>query len=484
MAERLIIQNGQVVTPAAVLAADVLVEDGRIAGVVAPGAVTWADARAIDAGGCLVFPGVVDPHTHIQLDTGIYQTVDNWEIGTRTAAFGGVTTVVDFATQFPGMTFPQALEARLEECKPALIDYGLHMMVTDLPRDPDEARRWLEALRDLGVPSIKLYTTYRPNYYADDATLLHTFRAMPGDMLAMLHCENDAMVTDATGRLVAAGQTSWAYHGQGRPPEAEVESIRRVMHLAKVAGAAVYIVHNSTAQSVRQVAKAQQANDGPPVFCETCPQYFWLDDSRYTAPNAEHFILQPPLRPPAWQVDLLDVWTTISAVSTDHCDYSLAQKREHHDFTRTPGGLPGLETLFQLTYTAGVHRAAERQAAGEPVAPIPLTELARLLATDPARIFGLFPQKGAILPGSDADLLIYDPEPEVTIRAADQHTIGGYCPYDGMKVQGRVRTVISRGDVLVEDGAMHGEPGRGQFVRGEPFVPPVSLQASNARSRT
>lgn len=334
------------------------------------------------------------------------------------------------------------------------------------------------------MPSIKLYTTYRPNYYADDATLLHTFRAMPDDMLAMIHCENDAMVTDATGRLVAAGKTSWAYHGQGRPPEAEVESIRRVMHLAKVAGAAVYIVHNSTAQSVRQVAKAHRANEGPPVFCETCPQYFWLDDSRYTAPNAEHFILQPPLRPRAWQVDLLDVWRTISAVSTDHCDYSLAQKQEHRDFTKTPGGLPGLETLFQLTYTAGVHQAAERQAAGEPVAPIPLTDLARLLATDPARIFGLFPRKGAILPGSDADLLIYDPEPEVTIRATDQHTIGGYCPYDGMKVQGRVRTVIARGDVLVEDGALHGEPGRGQFVRGEPFVPPVSLQAPNARSRT
>jgi len=159
MAERLIIQKGTVVTPAAVLAADVLVDGGRIAGVVEPGAVAWPDARAIDAGGCLVFPGVVDPHTHIQLDTGIFQTVDNWEIGTRTAAFGGVTTVVDFATQFPGMTFPDALEARLKECEPALIDYGLHMMITDLPHDPDEARRWLEGLRDLGVPSIKLYTT-------------------------------------------------------------------------------------------------------------------------------------------------------------------------------------------------------------------------------------------------------------------------------------------------------------------------------------
>ncbi|MBI5957503.1 MAG: dihydropyrimidinase, partial [Chloroflexi bacterium] len=177
MNDRLIIQGGQVVTPSEVVQADLLIEDEKIVGLVAPGADLWTGARVIDAAGCYVFPGVVDPHTHIQLDTGIYRTADNWEIGTRTAAFGGVTTVVDFATQFKGMTFPHALEARLKECQPALIDYGLHMMVTDLPRDPAAACQWLEELRDLGVPSIKLYTTYRPNYYADDAALLHTFRA-------------------------------------------------------------------------------------------------------------------------------------------------------------------------------------------------------------------------------------------------------------------------------------------------------------------
>jgi dihydropyrimidinase len=470
MAERLIVRGGQVVTPTDVLEADVLIQGEQIAGIVAPGE-DWPGGRVIDAGGCLVFPGVVDPHTHIQLDTGIYQTADNWEIGTTTAAFGGVTTVIDFATQFEGMTFPEALDARLKECEPALIDYGLHLMITDLPRNPAEARRWLEELRDLGVPSIKLYTTYRPNYYADDAELLHTFRAMPKDMIAMVHCENDAIVTDATARLVEAGKTSWAYHGQSRPPEAEVESIRRVMHLAKVAGAALYVVHNSTAESVRQVAKAQQGSGWPPVYCETCPQYFVLDDSRYAGPDAEHFILQPPLRPKDWLVNLLEVWQTISAVCTDHCDYSLAQKQEYKEFTRTPGGLPGLETSFQLTYTYGVHAPNQRQQQGEDVQPIPLTGLARLMSTDPARIFGLYPHKGAIQPGSDADLLIYEPSEQVTIRTENLHTIGGYCPYDGMAVQGRVRTVISRGDVLVEDGTLRGKPGRGRFVKGQAFKP-------------
>lgn len=272
MPDMTVIRGGQVVLPQAAIPADLLIAGETIAAVLAPGADVPAGTRAIDAAGCLVFPGVVDPHTHIQLDTGIYQTADDWEIGTRTAAFGGVTTVVDFATQFPGMTFEQALEARLAECAPAMIDYGLHMMVTELPRDLDEARRWLEALRDSGIPSIKLYTTYRPNYYADDATLLHTFRAMPRDMIAMLHCENDALVTGATARLVEREHTSWAYHGQARPPEAEVEAIRRVLYLAQVAGAAVYIVHCSTAESIRVVDEARRRADMPPVYCETCPQ--------------------------------------------------------------------------------------------------------------------------------------------------------------------------------------------------------------------
>jgi dihydropyrimidinase len=474
---RLIVRSGQVVTPSEVIAADVLIEGERIAGVVAPGSEIWPGARVIDAGGCYVFPGVVDPHTHIQLDTGIYKTADNWEIGTRTAAFGGVTTVIDFATQFKGMTFPEALAARLKECEPALIDYGLHMMVTDLPRDPDDARRWLEALRDLGVPSIKLYTTYRPNYYADDATLLHTFHAMPKDMIAMVHCENDAIVTDATNRLVDAGKTGWAYHGQARPPEAEWEAIKRVIRLAQIdfdRRKPVYIVHCSTDDSVHSVyPDISVAGEGQTVFCETCPQYFVLDDSRYAAPKAEHFILQPPLRPPKHRIDLAGAeWQNLNAISTDHCDYTLAQKQEFREFTKTPGGLPGLETSFQLTYTYGVHLARQRVESGEEyVYPLPLIRLAQLMSTNAARIFGVYPQKGVILPGSDADLLIYDPEPEVVIRAEDQHTIGGYTPYEGMTVKGRVRTVLSRGEVLIEDGELHGEPGRGRFLRGKPFEP-------------
>ncbi|HML21203.1 MAG TPA: dihydropyrimidinase [Aggregatilinea sp.] len=468
MAQHKIVRGGQVITSTAVVEGDVLIDGDRIAGIVAHGADGWADAEIIDAAGCYVFPGLIDPHTHIQLDTGIYQTSDDWQVGTMTAAFGGVTTVVDFATQFPGMTFRQALDARLDEAKPALIDYGFHMMVTDLPHDPEKARAWLAELRDMGVPSIKLYTTYRPNYYADDALFLHTFRAMPRDMIAMIHCENDSIVSDATARLVEAGRTTWVSHGIARPPEAEVEAIRRMIYLSKVAGAAIYIVHCSTDESIRTVAEAKQDANRPALYCETCPQYFWLNDGRYNSDNAEKFILQPPLRPRDWMVDLLEWNDALSGVVTDHCDYTLAQKREFTEFTKTPGGLPGLETSFQLTYTYAVEEPRYRVDVGTPLA---LPELARLMSTEPARIFGLYPRKGAILPGSDADLMIYDPEPEVVIRAAEQHTVAGYTPYEGFKVKGRVRTVISRGDVLVHEGQLHGEPGRGQFLHGTPFTP-------------
>lgn len=477
MSKPIIVQGGRVVTLNEVVDADILIEGERISGLFAHDAEVldkWPDAQIVDAGGCYVFPGVVDPHTHIQLDTGIYKTADNWDIGTRTAAFGGVTTVIDFATQFPGMTFPQALEARLKECEPARIDYSLHMMVTDLPRDPATAQRWLEELRDMGVPSIKLYTTYRPNYYADDATLLHTFHAMPQDMIAMVHCENDAIVTDATKRLVEAGQTGWAFHGQARPAVAEVEAIRRVVHLAQgVAEVPLYTVHCSTCDSLwASVPEISRLNEKT-AFRETCPQYFVLDDRRYAGPMPERFILQPPLRSPQDQIDLANAWTRehLDVISTDHCDYTLAQKQEFENFTKTPGGLPGLETSFQLAYTCGVHLARQRQGDDPQVQPIPLPELAKLMSTNAARIFGLYPQKGAILPGADADLLIYDPEPEVTLHAKDMHTIGGYTPYEDFKVKGYVQTVLSRGEVLVEKGELRGQPGRGRFLRGQPFAP-------------
>lgn len=447
---RLLIRNGQVITPTDILTADVLIEDEQIIGLVAPNSVTWLDAEVIDATGCYVMPGLVDPHTHIQLDTGIYKTADDWAIGTQTAAFGGITTVVDFATQFPGMSFPEALDNRLTECQPAYIDYSYHMMVTDPPPDDDAYQDALTELRDLGVPSIKLYTTYRPNYYMDDAALLRTFQAMPEGMLTLVHCENDAIVSAATQRLVAEGKTGWAYHGQGRPWQAEVEAVARVVHLAMMAQATVYIVHCTMPRSLKHINRMRQSY--PRVYSETCPQYFTLNENAYTGTNPEHFILQPPLRNYEAMNTMRDSLHLADVISTDHCDYSLAQKREYTNFTQTPGGLPGLETALQLT----LHYLTPQEA------------VLKMSAT-PAKLFGLYPRKGALLPGSDADIVIYDPRPQVTIHAENLHTIGGYTPYEDMTVQGYVRTTISRGMILVDEGKFYGKIGRGRFLKGTPF---------------
>ena len=370
---------------------------------------------------------------------------------------GGVTTVVDFATQFRGQTFEEALASRLEEARgKAVVDYALHMMVTDLPPGKEGE---LGKLVAQGVAGIKLYTTYRPNYYADDATLLRLMRAAGAlGLITMVHCENDAMVTEAIERLKAEGQTSLREHGRSRPPFAEVEAVHRVLFLAAAAYAPVYIVHCSTARAVDLVHEA--ARQGQPAFAETCPQYLLLDETAYGGPHPEWYILQPPLRPAAERAGLWERlhrgW--IAAIGTDHCDYTLRQKTATGSFLTTPGGVPGLETMLPLLYTFGILEGR-----------IGWPDLVRLCATNPAKLFGLYPRKGALQPGSDADLVLYDPEPEEILTAAHLHYIAGYTPYEGWRVRGRVRTVMVRGQIVVEDGVFRGTPGWGRFVPAETF---------------
>lgn len=450
IAARLIIQGGTVVTAEGEFRADVIARDGRIIALA-----TESDAQpgdtVLDARGCYVLPGVIDAHTHIKLDTGIYKTDDDWFTGTRAAAFGGVTTVIDFATQFRGQSFRQAMEARFEEAQSAVIDYALHCMVTDLPPGKEDR---LGDLIDMGVAGLKVYTTYRPNYYWDDAQILHLLRASAGmGGLVMTHCENDALVTAATAALVKRGDRGWRFHAQARPALAEQEAVARVLFLADAARAPVYIVHNSTARSIELVQQAR--GRGQEVYNETCPQYLLLDDRAYDGPHPAHYILQPPLRGEG-EGDL--IWSLVAGgavdvISTDHCDYALAQKTAVDDFTKTPGGLPGVETLLPLMYTYGVETGR-----------ITFPQLVGLLSARPARIFGLYSKKGAIRPGADADLVVYDPQPETTVRAASLHYVATYSPYEGMRVKGAVRATISRGEVIVKDGAFCGAAGRGQFV--------------------
>lgn len=451
-----LIRNGLVVTEQGTFPFDVLVCGQRVAAVGYQLNEAHAD-QIIDATGCIVLPGIVDPHVHIQLDTGIYQTDDDWAVGTRVAAFGGVTTVLDFATQFPGQDVREAVNHRHEEVgEKAYVDYGLHVMLTDLPADDGALAQWMQDLVMLGTPAAKVYTTYRPNYYQDDDALLRVFRAAASArVLVMVHAENDALVTAATQRLVAAGKTALRYHGQGRPPLAEIEAVHRVLFLAKVTGCAVYIVHCSTDQAVELVHAAR--HEGVTAFAETCPQYLLLDETAYEGPHPEWVIMQPPLRPPEMRKRLWQHVHTgrVHTLGTDHCDYALTQKTATGDFTTTPGGIPGLETFLPLMATYGVLRG-----------PLTWVDLVRLMSAMPARCFGLYPRKGTLVPGSDADLVLYDPRGTQRIRAGELHGVAGYTPYEGMEIEGRVRLTMVRGRIVMREGELVGPAGWGVFVPG------------------
>jgi dihydropyrimidinase len=479
MPDTILIRNGALITPAGEFRGDILLAGEKIAaiGIDLP---TEGTDRVIDATGCIVLPGLVDPHTHIVLDTGIYKTPDDWAVGTRTAACGGITTVIDFATQFPGQDMRQALAARQAEIGGlAQIDYGLHMMLTALPESDAEFDAWMVDLLADGINAVKVYTTYRPNYYQADDALLRVFKAAAAhDIVVMIHCENDALVSAAREALVRAGKTSLAYHGQARPALAEIEAANRALFLASRAkeqesggaeerrsggagewrsggarGPRVYVVHCSASGTVEQVVLA--AARGQPAIAETTVQYLTLDETVYTGPHPEWGIMQPPLRAPEEKARL---WVqvasgAVSTIGTDHCDYTIAQKREHTEFTKTPGGIPGLETLLPLLATEGV-------AAGR----ITWSRLAEVCSANPARIFGL-KAKGQLAPGFDADVVIYDPRVEGAIRAEKLHNLSSYTPYEGRRVQGTVRHVFSRGRQLVREGEFVTAPGWGRFVK-------------------
>jgi dihydropyrimidinase len=451
----MLIRGGTVVTPETMLDADVLIRGEQIQAIghdlPAP-----RGAEVVDATDLLVLPGVIDAHVHIQLDTGIYASPSNWRVESRAAAFGGVTTVVDFATQFPGQNFTEALDARLAEAALSCIDYTFHMMVTDVPPGQEDV---LGDLVELGIQSLKLYTTYRPNYYMDDASILRLLEAAGRyGLTTLVHCENDALVTAQTQALIEAGDTGWRYHGAARPVLAEQEAATRVLLLAEAAHAPVVIVHNSIGETTALVAAARAR--GQVAFCETCPQYLLLDNTLYEGSEPWRYILQPPLRDPREREKL---WTLISEgvvdmIITDHCDYTLAQKTALDDFTKTPGGLPGLETLLPLMATYGV---------GDNF--IDWSDLARLLAASPAQVYNLWPRKGALLPGSDADIVLYDPTPTHTLTAERLHSAAGYTPYEGMRVQGRVVSTLRRGAFLVRDGEFVGDENAGVYLRREPL---------------
>lgn len=453
-----LIKGGRVVTAVDSYMADILIEDStvsligrdleKIAGEV---------DRKIDASGKLVIPGGIDPHTHMDLPFGGTSSSDDFETGTRAAAFGGTTTIIDFAVQYHGQALNQALDVWFAKAQgKATIDYGFHMIVTDMP---DQRLDELHSLIDQGVSSFKLFMAYPGVFLVDDGTI---FKAMSkagehGGLICM-HAENGVVIDVLVKRAIAEGKTAPKYHALTRPARAEAEGVHRAIAIAEMANSPVYIVHLSCYDALKEVQAARDL--GLPAFAETCPQYLFLDYSLYEQEGFEgaKYVMTPPLRDKSNQEHL---WkglrgNDLQVISTDHCPFCFKEQKElgRDDFSKIPNGGPGVEHRMSLIYDGGVVQNR-----------ISVNRFVELTSTAAAKIFGLFPKKGTIAVGSDADIVVFDPNREQIISAKTHHMHVDYSAYEGRKVRGVTEVVLSRGNVIVENGEFKGKAGDGKFLK-------------------
>ncbi len=449
-----LIRNGRVVTAVDDYRADILIEGEKVSTI---GAKLDVEAdRVIDANGKLVIPGGIDPHTHMELPFGGTESSDDFRTGTIAAAHGGTTSIIDFAVQYKGQALVEGVDNwhRKAEGK-CVIDYGFHLITTEFEDGQTEE---LYTLMDEGVTSFKLFMAYPGVFLADDATI---FRAMSaagarGGLICM-HAENGIVINEIIKRALAEGRTAPKYHALTRPTIAEAEGVHRAIRLAEMAESPVYIVHLSCADALNQVREARDR--GLPAFAETCPQYLFLSTEDYgDGFEGAKYVMTPPLRE-RWNQD--ELWKglktdDLQVISTDHCPFCMKEQKElgRDDFSKIPNGAPGVEHRMSLIYDGGV--AQNR---------VSLNRFVELTSTAAAKMFGLFPRKGTIAVGSDADIVIFDPDAEQTISAATHHMNVDYSAYEGRKVKGVVETVLSRGSVVVENGEFKGKAGAGQFLK-------------------
>ncbi len=453
----LLITRGTIVTATDQYVGDILVEGETISTI--GSSLTMAADRVIDATGKYVFPGGIDVHTHLDMPFGGTTSADDFETGTIAAAHGGTTTIVDFAIQYKGQTLHHAWETWMKKAAgKAAIDYGFHMIMTDLT---DQVEQEMDALVREGVTSFKLFMAYPGVFMLDDASI---FRAMlrtgkNGGTICM-HAENGGVIDVLVKRALSAGQTAPKYHALTRPARAEAEATHRAIALAEIADVPVYIVHLSAAEALDMVTEARDR--GLPAYAETCPQYLFLSYDNYEEPGFEgaKYVMSPPLRTKETQDRLWRglAFNDLQAISTDHCPFCMKEKHlGDGDFSKIPNGAPGIETRMSLVYDGGVRTGK-----------ISLNRFVDLTSTSPAKIFGLFPRKGTIAPGSDADLVIFDPTRQTRLSAKTLHMNVDYNPYEGRAVTGVSETVISRGRVIVDNGAFTGKAGAGAFLKRRP----------------
>lgn len=456
-----VIQSGTVVTATDTYAADVGIVGDTIAAIGKALPVEGAQ-RTINAQGRLVLPGGIDVHTHLDMPFGGTTSADDFESGTIAAAHGGTTTLIDFAIQYKGQSLRTAFDTWMKKADgKAVADYAFHCIVTDLQAAHMEEMKQL--VRE-GVSSFKLFMAYPGVFMLDDATIFKamTVAAQCGGLICM-HAENGGAIDVIVQRALAEGKKAPKYHALTRPTTAEAEATGRAIALAEMAGAPVYIVHLSCNEALEKVREARDR--GLPAYAETCPQYLYLSLDNFDAPGFEgaKYVFTPPLREKWHQEKLWQGLTRddLQIVSTDHCPFCFKEQKElgKDDFTKIPNGGPGIEHRMSLVYSGGV-------AAGR-FSP---NRFVQLTATAPAKLFGLYPRKGTIAVGSDADIVIFDPNAEEVISAQTHHMRVDYSMFEGIKVKGVPKLVLSRGRVIIENGKFTGRPGAGAFLRRSTYT--------------
>ncbi|MDQ2746291.1 MAG: dihydropyrimidinase, partial [Acidobacteriota bacterium] len=415
--------------------------------------------KIIDASGKLVIPGGIDPHTHMELPFGGTESSDDFYTGTRAAAFGGTTTIIDFAVQNKGESMLLGADKWHSKAQgKAVIDYGFHLITTDFE---DHNKPEMFKLMDEGITSFKLFMAYPSVFLSDDATIYRAMSAA-GERggLVCMHAENGIVINEIIKKFLAEGRTAPKYHALTRPTIAEAEGVHRAIALAEMAETPVYIVHLSCTDALNQVRQARDR--GIPAFAETCPQYLFLSIDDYGEGfEGAKYVMTPPLRErhnhdELWKGLKMD---DLQIIATDHCPFCMKDQKElgRDDFSKIPNGAPGVEYRMELIYNGGV---VENR--------ISLNRFVELTSTAAAKMFGMFPKKGTIAVGSDADIVIFDTEKEHTFGVANEHMNVDYSAYEGKKIKGKVETVLSRGRVVIENGECLVEKGSGQFIkRGE-----------------
>jgi len=447
-----IIKNGLIVTPNSTFKADVLVKDGVIQAIGED--LSCDGAEIIDAAGKYVLPGGIDVHTHMALPFGGTISADDFGDGTKSAAFGGITTIVDFAIQPKGQTLKQTIVNRRAEADDKVcIDYGIHVAITDLTDEIME--EMVDVIKD-GCPTFKLFMTY-PGLAVDDYTLFNALKKATenGGMIGV-HAENLNLITRYTEKLLAAGCTEPLYHEVSRPDYVEAEAVSRAIMWAEETGSKLYVVHLSTEKGLNRIKESRAK--GYSIMCETCPQYLLLTKESYKEENfgGAKYVMSPPLRS---EIDNEALWKGLASgnvqiVGSDHCPFTMEQKKLGKDsFAKIPNGAPGTETIMMLLHSEGVLKGK-----------ITLNKMVEVISYNPAKIFGLG-AKGAIEVGKDADIVIFDPDAKKKLSASTLHSMSDYTPFDGIEITGVPIITMSRGKIVCDNGKFTGEKGWGKFIK-------------------